>query len=496
MRQLFILLLALAYACASPTQLPATPLPFTPVPTLAAPSPTPAPTLTPTPEPQLFLEPAGCQTPPDDYSHVQVNGWQLNQRTYAMLQSAAQLYTGPIDLANQAITQGSYSSNGPASFGTHLGGGAVDISVITPGGKLVLYNEIEPVIKALRAAGFAAWLRDWNELGEGSGIHIHAIAIGDDELSEAATEQLTGPFGYFRGYSGVPTSDGIPIPDRHGGPVICQWMREQGYADLRTEAEAAPPNWQANLKQAAEAYIAADQTETYTVAHRLDFRPGNNEDPSNMCGPLAGAILRDAGLLPVNYGPLTELRNYWLDDPRINGRPWSMFPPNDYEVFHFDTAINRFDFVAWPLRPADFLYTYQGRDGYEHMFIVTEVDALGRAYTVTNNKQPDLTYIVQKVMLYDPNDPSAGVFKKDWVKSPKIGRTGLQGFDVLRKKGASLPAGSLYDYSVEPGDTLQTIAAKFSSQWEAIAEENKLTSPYMLSVGQMLVVPVNITQAS
>jgi len=413
-----------------------------------------------------------------------------------MLQYAAQLYRGPIDVAGAAITQGSYSSNGPASFGTHLGGGAVDLSVINPGGRSVLYNEIEPLIKALRAAGFAAWLRDWGELGEGSGIHIHAIAIGDAELSSAATEQLTGPFGYFRGDSGVPTSDGIPIPDRHGGPIICEWMRALGYADLRPQATEPPVHWQAALKKAAEAYIVANTTETVQVAHRLDFRPGNNEDPSNMCGPLAAAILRDAGLLPANYGPVSDIRNYWLANPRTNGRPWSLFSTKDYDLFHFDTAINQFNFVAWPLRPGDFLYTYQGRDGYEHMFIVTEVDAQGRAYTVTNNKQRDLSYIVQKVLLYDPTDPNAGAFKNDWVNSPFVGRTGLGGFDVLREKGVSLLPGTPYGYSVEPGDTLQTIALKFNSQIEAIVKKNQLTAPDTLSVGQGLTVPVNIAEGN
>jgi hypothetical protein len=116
-----------------------------------------------------------------------------------MLQYAAQLYGGEIDVAGEAITQGSYSNNGPASFGTHLGGGAVDISVMRLNTNSVLYSEIEPLVRALRTAGFAAWLRDWDELGEGSGIHIHAIAIGDKELSPEALDQLTGSFGYFRG---------------------------------------------------------------------------------------------------------------------------------------------------------------------------------------------------------------------------------------------------------------------------------------------------------
>jgi len=38
--------------------------------------------------------------------------------------------------------------------------------------------------------------------------HIHAIAIGDQELSAAANEQLVGESGYFRGYDGLPVPTG------------------------------------------------------------------------------------------------------------------------------------------------------------------------------------------------------------------------------------------------------------------------------------------------
>ncbi len=463
-------------------------------PPAVAPSATFAPSPVPTLAPNPFLEPAGCRRPPDDYSRVTVNGQQLNARTLAMLQYAAQLYGGPIDVADSAITQGSFSDNGPASFGTHLSGGAVDLSVLQSNGRRVLYNESEPLVRALRTAGFAAWLRDWDELAPGSGIHVHAIAIGDTELSPEAADQLTGPFGYFRGYSGVPLAGGVPAADRHGGPLVCQWMRDLGYADLRPAAEQnpAPVDWQVKLKAAAEKYIAADQAETQQIARQIDFRPGENEDSSNMCGPLAGAILRDAGLLPGTVGPAYDLRQYWLANPATDGRPWSMFPEQDYDLYHFDTPISQFDFAAWPLRPGDFMYTYQDRDGYEHMFIITEVEAQGRAYTVTNNKQRDLTYIIQKVLLYDPTDPAAGSFKNEWVNSPHVGRTGIKGFDLLRPKGISLPADSLYDYLVRPGDTLLTVAAHFGSTFDALVRANDLSEPYTLSVGQVLHVPVNV----
>ena len=194
------------------------------------PSPTPSGRMTPTCTP----EPIGCQKPPDDYTRVEVNGWTINQRTLAMLTHAQELYGGELEIIGHAITQGSYHDNGSASFGTHLGGGAVDLSVLRRGTYDVLWNDVGPLIHALRVAGFAAWLREYGELYTDSPIHIHAIAIGDRELSPAAEEQLTGTAGYFRGSSGLPVDMyGPPAADRYGGPVLCQWMIELGYQDLR-----------------------------------------------------------------------------------------------------------------------------------------------------------------------------------------------------------------------------------------------------------------------
>jgi hypothetical protein len=208
-----------------------TPSPF-PTPTNTA-TPSPTPTLTPlptetaTPTPS---EPQGCLEPPDDYTLVTVYGYTLNARTYAMLLHAAEVYGGPLDIAETAITQGSYSPGVSASFGTHDGGGTVDLSVMYPGTWDVAYDEIEAVLHALRVAGFAAWLRDFNELYEGSPIHIHAVAIGDTQLTEAAQRQVYNPEeGYFYGMSGLPEGYGGPSPDRYGGPVICDWMVDEGW---------------------------------------------------------------------------------------------------------------------------------------------------------------------------------------------------------------------------------------------------------------------------
>ena len=172
--------------------------------------------------------------PPEDYNRVEINGWVINQRTLAMLEHAKELYGGEIEITGWALTQGSYHDNGSLSFGTHLGGGAVDLAVMRTNTWTILYDDIEPLVRALRTAGFAAWFRDFEEVYPGSPVHIHAIAIGDQELSQPALDQLNGLYGYFYGFTGLPQEDGIPRPDRHGGPVLCRWMIESGYQDLRT----------------------------------------------------------------------------------------------------------------------------------------------------------------------------------------------------------------------------------------------------------------------
>jgi hypothetical protein len=186
--------------------------------------------------PDGTIEPEGCLQPPDDYTRVWIGSAQVNVRTLFMLDLATSLYFslgGQGGNLRSRITQGSYTGGTePASFGTHDGGGAVDLSVrdTIRGGVLA---DVENIIYALRVAGFAAWLREPGLFYPNSPVHIHAIALGDVELSEAARLQLEGPGGYLRGLDGLIPAYGGPRPDQHGGPVVCHWMvAALGIADL------------------------------------------------------------------------------------------------------------------------------------------------------------------------------------------------------------------------------------------------------------------------
>lgn len=115
-------------------------------------------------------------TAPDPMGKVVKDGHTLDRKTAAAL-AVAEERLG----YNLTIVQGSYNGGDgavSASAGTHDGGGAVDLSPY----------DWKRKVRVLRGLGFAAWHRPaipgvWGE-------HIHAIQIGNQNLSAAAQRQV------------------------------------------------------------------------------------------------------------------------------------------------------------------------------------------------------------------------------------------------------------------------------------------------------------------
>lgn len=116
------------------------------------------------------------QEPAHDYRRVTYGGKTVNWRTRIMLEAAATLYGEPFKL-----TQGSYNKGVSASAGTHDGGGVVDISTA---GMSTARREFAE--QCLRRVGFFAWVREPPLFS----YHIHAVAIGDREMSSSAKSQV------------------------------------------------------------------------------------------------------------------------------------------------------------------------------------------------------------------------------------------------------------------------------------------------------------------
>lgn len=159
--------------------------------------------------------------------------------------------------------------------------------------------------------------------------------------------------------------------------------------------------------------------------------------PSDICGPLAIAILQEAGLI----SPDLDTHAFWLlnpdilDDRRLLAKA---FVSDQFEDKRYKVKLNKVDWNETPLYPGDFVYIYAGTGGtFEHMLVVNRVDSDGRAYAVTNHKTLH-GFIISEVLLYDPDDPNMGMFSV-WTARPnaKMGSTGFDGYELWRLRSPS-----------------------------------------------------------
>ena len=178
-------------------------------------------------------------------------------------------------------------------------------------------------------------------------------------------------------------------------------------------------------------YVAPTTADGIHLARELNYI-GKDGHPSNICGPLSIAILRDAGII----NPDTPLDKFWLLDPKQRAARQLLartFPTGRFDDLRTSVPLNKFDWNAFPLQPGDFLYIYAGPGGnFEHMLVVNRVDGKQRAYAVTNYATPD-GFVITEVLLYDSNDKNLGIFHT-WTKqnNAMLGSTVFGGFEVWR----------------------------------------------------------------
>jgi hypothetical protein len=199
-----------------------------------------------------------------------------------------------------------------------------------------------------------------------------------------------------------------------------------------TPGGALTEDEQRRLYESALKYVAPTPAEAITVARSLHFLKDEGH-PSNACGPLALAILRDAGLVDRSV----ILHDFWLLDPSEPSDVRMLeatFPRHRYLWYATPLSIATFDFHAFPLQAGDLLYLIAGPGGtYEHVIVVTRVDEAGRPFSVTNVNTEE-GFIIEEVMLYDPLQPGAGQFHA-WTDpaNAHLGLTGQGGFLLWRR---------------------------------------------------------------
>jgi hypothetical protein len=192
------------------------------------------------------------------------------------------------------------------------------------------------------------------------------------------------------------------------------------------------PDQQINLYSTSLEFVAKTNEESTRISEAITGL--RFSDPSTICGPLTVAIYQSAGLLDPGFSP----RRFFLLNPDLDQDRQiisSAFPSDTHTDTRYRVKINNFNWVENPLLPGDFVYLYAGSQGnFEHMLVVTRVDARGRAFSVTNYNT-DTGFLIDEVMLYDALDPSAGIFAQ-WTRKEEqlLGSTGFAGFEVWRRK--------------------------------------------------------------
>jgi hypothetical protein len=348
---------------------------------------------------------------------------------------------------------------------------------------------LQRILNALHVAGFVTWLRE--SARPDQDLHILAVPLLNGDWAQGSWAPYIQA--YWQGPQSWPEGDGFVRAVLKLPP--CAWMVTRGFAPQVdagwwAQNESGWPNY----ASVAQKYLAATTQEANQVARQIDFLGAQLEGADTMCGPLAWSIMHDAGVFPPGMGAWQDgAKTFWLAKPTTNGRPWSLFPPGTFTVYHFDQPLANFDFHAWPLYPGDFFYTYSAKDGYDHMFVITEVDALGNVYSVTNlvEQSPQKKVTIERALLLNLNDPVPGVVHNIWTDRAK-GRTGQAGFDVFRWDW--MEKDILHQnapYTVLPGDTLGQVSVRWKTPADWIARYNQLDVGVSLSVGQELRIPPN-----
>ena len=235
----------------------------------------------------------------------------------------------------------------------------------------------------------------------------------------------------------------------------------------RAEGDILSEQQKQRLDAAALRYVAEDEASAVQVARSLGYIK-NDGHPASVCGPLAIAILRDAGLL----SKYIDLHAFWLLDPRdsLNMRTLERaFPGDEFLWYKTRESIADFDFEAFPLKAGDFLYLYAGDPGsFEHMLTVSRVDQGGQAFAVTNFNTPQ-GYVIREVLLYDPQHPGEGKFY-DWTdrRNSHYGLTGFGGFDLWRFQ---VPVTDPTPSEVALADEIDQVIARYGGQWYVLLKE-------------------------
>lgn len=167
-------------------------------------------------------------------------------------------------------------------------------------------------------------------------------------------------------------------------------------------------------------YLISDNAQE-TMDNIAEYIGLKQQDGSIICGPLSAYLMQENGFLSEDLPAIKWLQMNDYSKEWGVSTLWMLekyLPVEKYEWFETTESVSDFDFSNQPLEVGDLLYL----KGYSvaHWVTVTRVDDQGRVFAITNvqagyldeSNKTDQTWLIQEVMLYDPQNPDAGQFDK------------------------------------------------------------------------------------
>jgi hypothetical protein len=160
------------------------------------------------------------------------------------------------------------------------------------------------------------------------------------------------------------------------------------------------------LSAAAESYLASTPDELNRVLERLE-----EESISHIDGPLAAAILKDAGII----SSATKLHRFWLLDPVSEpGQMEFYFPHTSFEWINIKKSGSGWDYSVTPLYAGDLIFLKPAsKEGVGRFLLVNRTDENGVVYSVSPSaEQSGKGTRIEEVLLFDPSQPVRGLLGK------------------------------------------------------------------------------------
>lgn len=157
---------------------------------------------------------------------ITVDGKTVNKKTRDALAWAGRKFHRRYPKAPWQVAQGSYNTTVAASAGTHDGGGVIDLRTTGAG---MTADQRDYALHCLKAAGFAAWIRDERD---GMPPHIHACLLASPgkfhpTMAYGARAQCIS---YLQGRNGLRSNGPDRNPARPRPQTRWSWKKKKPVA--------------------------------------------------------------------------------------------------------------------------------------------------------------------------------------------------------------------------------------------------------------------------